>query len=133
MTRDATPYGQREVRAVHVAGAIDVSVPEAGFFKIKLGRDTVARAVRLWNGPPADPVTGEIMDRSWRWQAELDDGALVDFDRVWPACCRTPITEDEWKRCKARTFWARKNAPESAYAERGRKLDPLSVNSPLPF
>lgn len=133
MSRSAVPYAQREVRAVAVANAVDVTEPAAGFYKVKLSRDTVLRAVQLWYGPPADPVTGEELDRSWRWQAMLDDGALIDLDRVWPVCARDPITEQEFKRCSARVEWAREHAPTSAYAERGVKLDPLSTDMPLPF
>jgi hypothetical protein len=133
VTRNSVPYAEREVRAVHVAGSVDVTTPVAGWFKIKLGRDTVLRAVRIWNGPPADPITGELLDRSWRWQAMLDDGALVDFDRVWPACARDPIDEQEFNRCVARTIWAREHAADSAYAERGAKIDLLSRSHPLPF
>lgn len=125
MTRSSVPGA--------VAGAVDVSTPTAGFFKLKLSKDTVLRAVEVFYGAPIDPVTGEEMDRSWRWQARLDDGALVDFDRVWPACARDPITEAEFRRCCARVEWARQHAPQSAYAERGVKIDPLSTQSPLPF
>lgn len=116
-----------------VQGGVDVTTPEAGYFKLKLSRDTVLRAVRIWYGPPADPITGELLDRAWRWQAQLDDGDLVDFDRAWPQCARDPIPEAEWKRCCARVEWAREHAPDSSYAERGRRRDPLSSSEPLPF
>ena len=59
VSRDRTPYGQREVRAMHVAGALDVSEPVEGWYKIKLGRNTILRAVHVYYGPPCDPVTGE--------------------------------------------------------------------------
>lgn len=131
--RDSTPYAERRTGPVHVPGAIDVTTPEVGFFKVKLGKDTILRAVRLWFGAPLDPVTGEELDRSWRWQAELDDGEPVDFDAVWPKCAGDRISEQEWLRCKGRVAWARQHAPNSAYAERGRRHDPLSSQSPLPF
>lgn len=131
--RDPAPYAERHVRPVQVAGALDVTTPKAAFYKIKLSRDAVLRAVRIYHGPPRDPVTGEELDRSWRWQAELDDGALIEFDRVWPQCGRDPIPEAEWRRCRARVEWARMHAPDSAYAERNRKRDPLSSSEPLPF
>lgn len=133
MSRAHRIYGERQHGPVHVPGAIDVSEPVAGFYKIKLGQNTVLRAVRLWNGPPLDPVTGEELDRSWRWQAQLDDGHYVDFDRVWPKCGRDPIDLAEWQRCRKRHEWAQSHAPDSAYAERGRAHDPLSTSSPLPF
>lgn len=131
MTREHLNY--TEARAAAAFDGIDVTTPEAGFYKLKLSRDTVLRAVRIWHGQPADPVTGELLDRSWRWQAELDDGEMIDFDRCWPQCARDPISEAEWKRCKARTDWAREHAGDSAYAERGVKIDLLSRSHPLPF
>jgi hypothetical protein len=126
------PYGEREVRPVYVPGQVDVSEPVAGFYRLRLGRDTITGGVRLWFGPPHDPVTGEELDRSWRWQAEFN-GEVIDFDRVWPVCAGDQITEQEYQRYIARRDWARENAPDSAYAERGRRLDPLSTKSPLPF
>lgn len=131
MSRAHTDYAQ--ARAAQRFEGLDVEKPEPGFYKFKLSRDTVLRAVQLWYGPPADPETGEIMDRSWRWQARMDDGELIEFDRCWPQCARDPITEAEFKRCKARTDWAREHAADSAYAERGVKIDLLSRSHPLPF
>ena len=129
--RPSTPYAERVVRPVHVAGAVSVSEPVAGFYRHKFGRSTVRAGVRIWHGPPADPVTGEIMDRGWRWQAEVN-GQLTDFERVWPVCAGDPITEEEYRRYVQRKAWARENAPDSAYAT-GRKIDRLSLDHPLPF
>lgn len=130
--RDTSPYGEREVKAIAVAGAVDVTTPVAGFYRQRLGRDTVIGGVRLWFGPPHDPVTGEEMDRSWRWQAEFN-GEPIEFDRVWPVCAGDPIIEDDYRRYCARVAWARQHAPDSAYAETGRRIDPLSTSTPLPF
>jgi len=131
--RDNTPYADREVRAVHVAGAVDVSTPVAGFFRLRMSRSSVAVGVEIRFGPPLDPVTGEEMDRSWRWLAFVNGEPFADFDRIWPQCAATPITEQECRRYCTRQDWARKHAPDSAYAEAGRKLDPLSLQNPMPF
>lgn len=132
MSRVARTYGERNHRRIVVAGAIAADTPVEGFYRFRMGADTVRGAVRIWFGPPHDPVTGEELDRSWRWQAEFD-GEPVDFDRVWPACAKERLTEAEYEARVNRRAWARKHAPDSAYAERGRKLDPLSRNTPLPF
>lgn len=129
--RPSTPYAERAVRPVHVHGAVSVSEPVAGFYRVKLGRSTVRRYVRTWYGPPADPVTGEILDRSWRWQAEAD-GEPIDFERVWPICAGDPVSEDDYRRAVARKAWAKEQAPESAYAT-GRRINRLDPNHPLPF
>jgi len=133
VSRSPISYGRREHRPVVVVGALDVERPIAGFYRMHFGAETVAFGVRVWFGPPLDPVTGEEMDRSWRWQAQADDGHLLEWERIWPACARDPISETDFNARRARRAWARKHAPESSYAERGRKRDPLSTNEPLPF
>lgn len=129
--RSPLDYSARRDAAA-IAGAQDVSEPTAGFFRLRLARETVRGGVRIWFGPPHDPDTGEEMDRAWRWQAEFN-GEPIDFDRVWPNCAGDPITETEYRRYCARVDWAREHAPESAYAERGARIDPLSTATPLPF
>ncbi|ALC12516.1 hypothetical protein [Sphingopyxis sp. 113P3] len=132
MTRSARPYAAGAENAQRFDG-IDVEEPVAGFYRIRLGAETVAVGIRLWFGAPLDPLTGEELDRGWRWQAQADDGSILDFERVWPACARDPITEADFNARRARRAWARENAPDSAYAELGRKVDRLSRSEPLPF
>lgn len=133
---DATPYtdlAARRPASAHIGmAAQDVSKPVAGFYRYRLRGGSVAGGVRIYFGPPLDPVTGEELDRSWRWMAEFN-GEPVEFDRVWPACTGEPITEQDYRRRVARRLWAAQHAPESAYAEQGRRLDPLSSHTPLPF
>jgi hypothetical protein len=131
--RDGQRYDAHAVRAVSVAGATDVSKPEAGFFRVKLSSRSVAVGVRIHYGPPLDPVTGEELDRSWRWQAEVNGEPYGDFDRVWPACAGEPISEQRYREYCERQRWARENAPQSAYANPKRRYDPLSNQEPLPF
>ena len=114
------------------APGIDVTTPREGYFRFRLVSGGVRGGVRIWYGPPHDPLTGEVMDRSWRWQAEFD-GEYVEFDRVWPTCTGDPITEREYLQYVQRAAWARQNAPRSAYANRTRRIDPLSPDTPLPF
>lgn len=131
--RDGQRYDAHAVRAVSVTGATDVSRPVAGFFRTKLSSRSVAVGVRIHYGPPLDPVTGEELDRSWRWQAEVNGEPYGDFDRVWPACAGEPISEERYREYCARMEWARTNTPNSSYAEPGRRRDPLSTDEPLPF
>lgn len=131
--RDGQRYDAHAVRAVAVAGATDVSRPVAGFFRTKLSSRSVAVGVRIHYGPPLDPVTGEEIDRSWRWQAEVNGEPYGDFDRVWPACAGEPISEQRYREYCERQRWARENAPNSSHAEPGRPHDPLSTDTLLPF
>jgi hypothetical protein len=133
MMRVSVPYAEREVRAVYVPGQIDVSEPMAGFYRMRIGAGTVSIGIRILFGAPHDPVTGEPLDRSLRWQAFADDGELLDWDRIWPACAKHPITEAEFRAKQGRRAWAEQAAPDSAYADRKAKYDPLSRSTPLPF
>ena len=131
MTRSAEPYAEMRRPAVRFTGS-DVSQPVAGFYRYRLHGGAVRGGVRLWYGPPHDPVTGEVLDRSWRWQAEMD-GEPVAFDRVWPGCAGEPVSEDVYRQFVARRKWAEQHAPGSAYAKPGQRYDPLSTATPLPF
>jgi hypothetical protein len=111
---------------------VSIDQPVAGFFRHKLNGRGVAGGVRIWFGPPLDPVTGEVLDRSWRWQAQFN-GDAVDFDEVWPRCTGEPISAEDYQRYIARQAWAQEKAPNSAYADPRRRHDPLSTKSPLPF
>lgn len=128
MTRAHIDYSDRTVSR-RFAG-LDVTTPEAGFYRFRLRSGGAYGIVRLRHGPPDDPITGEPLDRYWRWQADFN-GELIDFDRVWPACAKMPATEDDYRRAIARQTWAKQHAPDSAYANPGVKHDPLT--GPMPF
>lgn len=130
MSRQDRTYADRSARLVRVNG-LDVSQPVAGFYRMRLRGGAVKSAIRVWFGPPHDPVTGEELDRFWRWQATAD-GEPADFDRIWPACATDVLTESEYTFLIRRRAWAKQNAPRSAYAT-GRRYDPLDPANPLPF
>lgn len=131
MSRAEITYGER--REYRATAGIDVTVPQAGFFRMRLRAGGVMCGVQILHGPPLDPVTGEIMDRSHRWQAFVNGRYFDQFDRIWPVCAGEPISETEYRRYCARLRWAEEHAPDSAYADHTRKRDPLSINEPLPF
>lgn len=131
MRRDATPYAERREWVAPAGYGVSLE-PQAGFYRTKLRSGSIIGGVHIWHGPPFDPDTGEEMDRSWRWQAKFD-GEPIDIDRVWPVCAGSPISEEEYRRLVARREWAKQHAPASAYAEPGRKYDPLSSSTPIPF
>jgi len=74
----------------------DATQPTAGFYKMRLVRGGPPAGIRIFYGPPNDPVTGEVMDRGYRWQAEVN-GTYMELDRVWPACMRESIPEAEYR------------------------------------
>lgn len=130
MSRAGLIYSER--RAPVQAEGFDPDVPVAGFYRTRLVKGGMMVGVRIWYGAPLDPVTGEELDRSHRWQALVNDGA-IDLERVWPGCADDPISEADYRGYCARQRWGEKAAPETAYADPTRKLDPLSSQTPLPF
>lgn len=128
MTRAHTSYDTRS-EGKTFAG-FDPSVPIAGYYRMRMRSGGVRGVVKIWFGPPHDPVTGEELDRSWRWQA-CYNGEMIDVERAWPGCAGDPTTEQHYQRAIARQAWAQEHAPGSAYANPRSKLDLLS--SPLPF
>lgn len=101
---------------------LDPNVPVAGWYRGKLSKGGVRVGIRIWHGPPLDPVTGEELDRSPRWQA-LANGKPVDIDRVWPWCAGDPVDEAEYAYLTSLQNWAEQHAPDSALADPSRPLD----------
>ena len=129
MTRARVDYSQRT--DVRVAG-FDPDQPVAGFYRIRLRSGAAFAGVYIWHGLPLDPVTGEELDRSPRWQASLN-GEAIDLERVWPRCADEPITEANYRHLCRTQQWARENAPDSALADPRKPIDLLSTSTPLPF
>lgn len=130
--RKGRAYGERREWQAPAGYGLDVTTPVAGYYRMRLRSGAIKSAVRVWFGPPIDPVTGDVLDRSYRWQA-MADGEYVEIDRVWPACAADPITLPDYDFMLKRREWAREHAPDSAYAHAGRKYDPLDPNEVLPF
>ncbi len=107
-----------------------VSEPTAGYFRLRLVAGGPKVGVRLFYGPPLDPVTGEELDRSWRWQAECN-GKPIDLDRCWPQAGREPIDEAEYQYLTDMARWAERNCPDAPAAQPHRKIDLLSAPLPL--
>lgn len=132
MSRTSSVYSEGADGSQAVQGAASVSEPVAGFYRHRLRSGGVWGGVRIWFGPPHDPVTGEELDRSPRWQAEFN-GEPIDLDLVWPACTGQPILETLYDHLTAQACWARANAPQSAWANPSKRVDLLDPRNPLPF
>jgi hypothetical protein len=131
--RDATPYSQRREWSAPEGYGQPVDQLREGYFRHKLRGGGVYVGIQIAYGPPADPVTGEPLDRSWRWQAFVNGKLVEDLDQVWPACAGDPITFEEYQTYCARQRWAEQHAPDSAYANPRKKIDPLSGRDPMLF
>jgi hypothetical protein len=104
--------------------------PSPGFYRFRLRSDGVFVGIRIWYGPPHDPDTGEVMDRSLRWQAECNDRP-IDIARVWPYCAGQPIDRAEYRKLAGLQSWATEHMPQSPLARPTLSADPLKM--PLPF
>lgn len=116
-----------------IEGAVEVSWPVAGFYRFRLRSDGVRAAIKVFYGPPNDPVTDEPLDRSPRWQCLVNGEYFDDFDRIWPACARDPISLEEYNFMLARQDWAKRHAPQSGFADPRKKHDLFDINTPMPF
>jgi hypothetical protein len=125
---DRTLYADRA--ATRTFEGFDASTPIAGYYRFRLNGGGVWGVVRLWYGPPNDPVTGEELDRHWRWMAHFN-GEMIDVERVWPVCAKHPTDAHHYRQAIARQLWAQENAPNSAYANPRKAQD--RIDEPLPF
>jgi hypothetical protein len=110
--------------------SFDPDLPVAGCYQVKLVRRGPPCALRIWFGPPLDPVTGEELDRAPLWLAALNGGpadALM-AGWFWPECASRPISRQEHDRLVQRH---RTLAPRSAFYDPLRPIDPLKT--PVPF
>lgn len=120
-------YSRRsDFRAV----GFDPDLPVAGYYRMRLRSGAAFCGIRIWHGAPLDPVTGEELDRSHRWQAQAN-GEPIDLARVWPKCAADPVDEAEYQYLTSVQAWAKENAPDSPQANPMRRINPLTA--PTPF
>ena len=120
-------------------GATDAFEP--GFFRWER-RDHVPVPVRAWYGPPIDPLTGERLDRSWRWQFEfnglplevyasaigLDSGSILES--FWPRARGSKIPGAEYEYLIATRAHALDHDAGSPFASTRGRIDLLSSSIP---
>jgi len=125
--RQRLDYSQRvDARA----DGFDPDQPIAGHYRMRLRSGATYCGIRIWHGAPLDPVTGEELDRSHRWQAQAN-GEMIDLARVWPKCANEPIDADEYQYLCGLQSWAKAHAPDSPQANPYRKINHLTA--PTPF
>lgn len=94
-----------------VSQPIGVSQPQAGYYRRlsplyfrdrwngnhrRKPNDGDWLPVIIWHGAPCDPETGELLDRSYRWQC-LVAGNYADPYEQWTWCCGNPATALEYQ------------------------------------
>jgi len=108
----------------------DVTTPTAGFYKMRMVRGGAPAGVRIFYGPPIDPLTGEEMDRSLRWQAEVN-GIIDELERVWPGCMREPIDAAEYRFMCDASAHARDTDARNPMGQPRKRVEWDSATPPL--
>lgn len=124
--RDQRPYGERREWQAPEGYGTKVDRPCAGFFRMKLCSGGVSVGVEIRYGPPLDPVTGEELDRSWRWIA-FTNGRPIDIDRVFPQCAGSPIDAEEYAYLSSLQTWGEQHAPSSPEANPHKPINWLTA------
>jgi len=105
---------------------VRVDVPEAGYYKRRFVRGGPWVACQIWFGAPMDPVTGEPLERSHRWQARVDGELVTDEMRVldtWISCAGNPISPEEYERMIAKSGDAVYSEPTAPEANPRNRVD----------
>jgi hypothetical protein len=103
-----------------------VDQPQEGYYRTRLVRGGPLVPVRIWFGPPNDPVTGEPLDRSPRWQA-LVNGREHDAAAIWNWCAGNPITGAEYDYMLRVKDWAERHAPHEPEANPYQSVNPRAA------
>ena len=109
-----------------------ITEPVAGHYRRRMVKGGPWVGVKLWFGAPADPETGDPLDRSPRWQAEQAGKVIAGDDAIqnlWTSCCREPITEAEYKFLLADAAWCKENAPADPLANPTKPIELGSMPS----
>ena len=102
---------------------------QPGTYKLRLVKGGPFVAAELCYGPPCDPITGEELDRSWRWSVLLngesytpDDPRLSD-DMVWRVAASRMTTRADHNHMVRVARWCGGSAPGLPEANPRRSVD----------
>lgn len=121
-------YGSAEARPMHQ--------PKPGFYLLRTVKGGPLVPARITYEPTRDPETGEPLDRSWYWRAEIAGKQLADpaidfleakVDQVWWR--GKPIGLAEFRYRMDSLAWARQH---DEHAPEARPYEPIDLNSSPP-
>ena len=107
-------------------------------YAVQLVKKGIRVPVCIEYGPPRDPLTHEVLDRSWTWRAFFEgepipiEDVIVEFDPASgePVVKGEPITEEEYNFLIESHAWDRENDPAAPGAN-PRKAINLNQLPPL--
>lgn len=99
-------------------------------YRVRLVKGAAWSAVKVWYGQPLDPLTSELLDRSPRWQVEVN-GTLINepFDLVMLIDGQAPIVkgeridEVEYRYLLKTHSWAREYEPDAPEANPRKRIN----------
>lgn len=116
-----------------------------GCYLLKVGEGRVDVPIRIWFGPPIDPIDGTELDRRARWQIHVNGieygdpdyppviaGRPVDhLDQIWPRCATMPIPVEEYNYRVDRAEYAEEWDQDDPFARTGGRVDPMQAAMPF--
>lgn len=139
MTRQPRPPTPREIERrveAKLYGTRLVGQPAPGFYAVKLVKGGVEVGARITHGPTADPDTGELLDRSWHYAAEINgvpdpNPRPEPTERVWRVHeFSRRISEAEYRWLIADRAWCKRFAPSLPEANPYQPINWLTVPNP---
>lgn len=111
--------------------------PAPGLYRWRAVRGGPLVAAAIEYAPPRDPETGEMLDRSWFWQALVNGQPVGDPDVVPSAAVWAihesgeVIDQETYDLLVAQADWDRQHNPAAPMANPRKKIDLLTTD--LPF
>lgn len=110
--------------------------PDPGFYKVRLVKGGPHVAARITWAPATDPVTGEMLDRSWFWTVTINEEPVANPSTCpWLAGAERVflgerIDEAEYQFLLKVRSWAVRSAPDAPEANPRERID-LTKMRPL--
>lgn len=97
---------------------------EAGFYETRVVKGGPPVGVRIAFMPPDDPITGEPLDRSYRWRCWVGDKEIDDQGRIHDmAMTARPVDEHRYQYLISVHEWEVEHRPDLPFASPRQAVD----------
>jgi hypothetical protein len=112
---------------------------EPMFYRVRLVKDGKMVGVKIWKGFGQDPLTGETLERAWKWRAAVN-GDEIDINEIEPQFADgtgydvrgEAIAETDYDWYVADYRWARDHSPNDPSANPRKPVD-MNTIDPIPW